>query len=128
MAPTRLVKLIAGSFVVCSIISACLYVFETGHLGLDQVIRMIVIIMIAWPLIKGWNFGRWLAIFVMGFAGAITLFSGLVLIQESIRGVPYILIGICTGIGVATLFTPYVGLHFNQQNEDAEQAVDGNPH
>jgi len=115
MTPTRLVNLIAGSFVTFSIVTACLYLLEMGHLGLDHVIRMLVIIMIAWLLIKGRNLGRWSAIFLMGFAGVVTLFGGLILIQESMRGVPYIFIGVCTGMGVAALSTPYAGLHFNQK-------------
>ena len=125
MKPKHLVTTIASLLVICAAITAALYISQMHFLSIGQGSRFFLISVLSWLLIRGWNPGRWITAILMSIAAIGSLGGGLILAQESMRGIPYIVIGAVYGACVVGLLTPLARAYFIKTSQ-AEHVVGGN--
>ncbi len=128
MTPKRLVTIIAGLILACSIAVIVTYNLTVGPHKLPfQVIRFALTCLLCWSLIRGWNPGRWITAILMGLAGVGSLLGGLGLIGRSVNGISLMAVGLLYCVCVAGLFTPLAARHFRAEPRAAPNGGPAEP-
>ena len=116
MTPKRLVTIISGSILACSLGVILSYNLTVGpHKLPAQGIRFLVTCLLCWSLVRGWNPGRWITAILMGLAGVGSLLGGLGVIARSVNGIWLIAVGMLYCLCVAGLFSPLATRHFQAE-------------
>ena len=122
MTPKHVVAIIAGLLVACAVTTMTLYASQMGFVNVEQGIRFLLTCLLAWLLIKGWKPGRWIVVALFLIVAIGSIYGGAILLQESTRGIPYVLLGVVYCGCVAGLLTPFARTHFIKETQ-AEQNV-----
>jgi hypothetical protein len=116
MTPRKLVSLIAGTIVLCSVVVILLYVMQIGFAKIvPQAVRFGLTCLLAYSLVTGWTPGRWITVALMGLAGVGSVVGGVGLILRTSSGFGLVILGLIYLACVVGLLTPMAAKHFSKE-------------
>jgi hypothetical protein len=124
MTPKKLVTAIATILVACSGIVITVYMAKRGFgKAGPQSVRFVLTCLMSFWLIRGSSVARWIAISLMGLAGAMSLIAGLAVLSKSPCAIALLSLGSIYTACAVGLLTPLAKAHFTK-NQCVEQPAE----